>query len=311
MDPDGRCISFIMTLFAQNMGSKDTSDYRATQDTIIGPSLECRRKDGCPFISQPGDLATKSLREDRTKKYWDEKWNYGERPERCVLNGSDGEEEFDRELDQRIVGKKVLDAGCGPGDFTLTIAKNTSHVTGVDNSTVALEQARRRLATSKVTNAEFLVADVSRLPFRNSFFDIVYSRRGPGSDSSRSLTEIYRVLRKRGMFMEITIGERDKQNIARIFGRGQMLHVKGQVSDIKERMLEEAGFRDIVARDYLGTEVFMGMRDLLVRFQSAPIIPGFNTRKDWKFLQRVRKECATDRGIETPVHRVVLIGRKI
>ena len=110
--------------------------------------------------------------------------------------------------------------------------------------------------------------------------------------------------------MEITIGERDKQNIALIFGRGQMLGVRGQVSSIKRRMLEKIGFRKIVVRDYLGTEVFRGMEDLLVRLRSAPIIPSFEVKKDRKYLQRVQKECMTERGIETPVHRVVLIGSR-
>jgi hypothetical protein len=118
------------------------------------------------------------------------------------------------------------------------------------------------------------------------------------------------VLRKNGIFMQIEIGERDKQNLARIFGRGQMLHVKSQVSDIKKKMLDKVGFSKVVTRDYVGTEVFRGMLDLMVRLQSAPIIPSFDPRKDRKKLRRVQKECMTDRGIETPVHRVVLVARK-
>ena len=194
--------------------------------------------------------------------------------------------------------------------FALSIARKARHVTGIDSSKTALDQAYRRLARSKTANLEFRFADVRSLPFPDNSFNFAYSRRGPGSESQRSLSEIYRVLKDRGVFMEITIGERDKQNIARIFGRGQMLHVKGQVSDIKRRMMEKVGFHRIVVRDFLGIEVFEGMRDLLVRLQSAPIIPRFNIRRDRKYLESVRKECMTDRGIETPVHRVVLIGRK-
>ena len=110
--------------------------------------------------------------------------------------------------------------------------------------------------------------------------------------------------------MQIEIGERDKQNLARIFGRGQMVHVKGQVSDIKKKMLEKVGFSKVVTRDYVGTEVFRGMLDLMVRLQSAPIIPSFDPRKDRKKLRKVQKECMMKRGIETPVHRVVLVARK-
>jgi SAM-dependent methyltransferase len=251
------------------------------------------------------------LREEDTKEYWDKKWAFGEgKRERMILDGSDGEAEFDRELLRMTIGKTILDVGCGNGRFLLKIAKNARHVKGIDISTTALAQAKNNVARSKLGNVEFRMADARRLLFSNDSFDIVYSRRGPGSDSVRTLSEAYRVLRKKGAFMEITIGERDKENIARIFGRGQMLKVRGQVSDIKRSMLARAGFKRIVTRDYLGTEVFKGMSDLLVRLQSAPIIPSFDLQRDRKYLKKIKEDCMTDRGIETPVHRVILIARK-
>ena len=251
------------------------------------------------------------MREEDTKEYWDRKWTFGEGSrESVILDGSDGEEEFDRELRRKTTGKTVLDEGCGNGRFLLRIAKNARLVKGIDISATALRQAKNNLARSKLENVEFRIADARRLPFGNHSFDIVYSRRGPGSDSVHTLSEARRVLRKKGAFMEITIGERDKQNLARVFGRGQMLKVRGQVSDIKKSMLVRAGFHRIVTRDYLGTEVFKGMSDLLVRLQSAPIIPSFDLQKDRKYLKRIEKYWMTDRGIESPVHRVVLIARK-
>jgi SAM-dependent methyltransferase len=252
------------------------------------------------------------LREEDTKEYWDKKWALEERnlPENCTLDGSDGEEEFDKELLTRTVGKTVLDLGYGSGTFSLKIAKRAKHVTGVDISTTAFVQARRGLEKSKLANVEFRLGNANILPFQDNSFDVAYSRRGPGSDSTRELKEAYRVLKKNGVFLEITIGERDKQNLAKIFGRGQMFSVKGQVSVKKKIQLEKAGFRKVVARDYLGTEVFKTMSDLLVRLQTAPIIPSVDPIKDREFLRRVEKECMTDRGIETPVHRVVLIGQK-
>jgi SAM-dependent methyltransferase len=251
------------------------------------------------------------LRETDTKEYWDKKWAFGEhRHERVLLDGSDGEEEFDRELHRRTVRKIILDEGCGSGVFTLKIARRASSVRGIDTSKTALRLAGRNLERSRLSNVEFRLASARHLIFPDNNFDLVYSRRGPGSDSIRSLVEAYRVLKKKGVFMEITIGERDKQNLARIFGRGQMLHVKGQVSAIKKEMMRRAGFSCVVTRDYLATEVFKGMPDLLVRLQSAPIIPSFDPRKDRAFLDRVRKKCMTSRGIETPVHRVVLTGYK-
>jgi hypothetical protein len=110
--------------------------------------------------------------------------------------------------------------------------------------------------------------------------------------------------------MEITIGERDKQNLAEIFGRGQMLGFKGQVSAVKKEWLEKVGFKNSVARDYLGTEVFHSMADVIIRLKTAPIIPKFDVERDRAFLETVRAECMTERGIETPVHRVVVTAKK-
>ena len=251
------------------------------------------------------------MREEDTSEYWDKKWAYGEhRREHVILDGSDGENDFDKELRLRTAAKVVLDEGCGRGDFTLRIAAKAKQVNGIDISTTALHQAETRLARSKLTNVEFNLEDAGNLSFPNNTFDVVYSRRGPGSDSAQTLLEAYRVLRKKGIFMEITIGERDKQNLARIFGRGQMLGMKRQVSTIKKEMLEKVGFGKVVTRDYLGTEVFRAMSDLVVRLRSAPITPAFDARRDRRFLRRVQRECLTDRGIETPVHRVVLVARK-
>jgi hypothetical protein len=117
-------------------------------------------------------------------------------------------------------------------------------------------------------------------------------------------------LKRGGVFDEITIGERDKQNLARIFGRGQMLGFRGQVSVVKKRWLKEVGFERVMSRDYMGTEIFHTLDDLVVRLRTAPIIPSFDPVKDRLFLKRVKEECTTDRGFETPVHRVVLVARK-
>lgn len=244
--------------------------------------------------------------------YWDRKWALREQRlrEDVTLDGSDGESEFDRELRKSARGKDVLDVGCGPGEFTLLVGKVAKRVVGVDPSRVALGMARRNLRKSGLRNVSFRRGAAEELPFGGDEFDLVYSRRGPASDSKHNLSEVLRVLREGGTFMEITIGERDKQNIAEIFGRGQKLGFKGQVSTVKRRWLEETGFREAITRDYLGTEVFRSMKDLIVRLRSAPIIPYFDVEKDRDQLKAVEKRCATERGIETPVHRVVLIAKK-
>ena len=132
------------------------------------------------------------MRDIDTPEYWDKKWAFGEhRRERVILDGSDGEEEFDSELRNRTIRKNVLDEGCGSGVFTLKIARRASRIKGVDTSTAALRLAERNLARSKLSNVDFRRGDARHLPFPDNSFDLVYSRRGPGSDSIRTLVEAY------------------------------------------------------------------------------------------------------------------------
>jgi SAM-dependent methyltransferase len=250
--------------------------------------------------------------EDKERDYWNRKWKLREQRfrERVILDGSDGEREFDHDILNRASGSKVLDVGCGPGEFTLRVARRAKSVTGVDSSEVALALATQNLARTGFKNVTFMYGDARKLPFPDNSFDLVYSRRGPASDSKEALREILRVLKKRGVFMEITIGEIDKRNLAEIFGRGQMLSFKGRVSTVKKRWLEETGFNTAVTRDYIGTEVFYSLDDLTIRLKTAPIIPNFDVQKDSGFLKEVRARCRTERGIETPVHRVVLMAKR-
>ncbi len=251
-------------------------------------------------------------KEEDTTAYWDRKWALRKQHlrEEVTLDGSNGEIEFERELQRRARGKEVLDVGCGPGEFTLRIATKAKSIVGIDPSRTALALAKGNLANTGIKNAFFRYGDIRRLPFPNESFDVAYSRRGPASDDKHNLSEVLRVLRRGGVFMEITIGERDKQNLADKFGRGQMRGFRGQVSAVKKRRLKEVGFREVVSRDYLGTEVFHSLDDLVIRLRTAPIIPSFDPAKDRRSLDRVKEECMTDRGIETPVHRVVLVARK-
>ncbi|GAA0461538.1 class I SAM-dependent methyltransferase [Streptomyces stramineus] len=56
-------------------------------------------------------------------------------------------------------GARVLDLGCGPGVFTVPLARRGFDVTGVDRSPAMLERARKRSADAGVT-ARYVQADM-------------------------------------------------------------------------------------------------------------------------------------------------------
>jgi SAM-dependent methyltransferase len=73
-------------------------------------------------------------------------------------------------------GSWVLEAGCGIGAQTLTLAQRSpaAHFTSVDLSASSIAQARQRIEAAGLANVDFLQADLYALPFAPASFDHVF-----------------------------------------------------------------------------------------------------------------------------------------
>jgi SAM-dependent methyltransferase len=73
-------------------------------------------------------------------------------------------------------GSKVLEAGCGVGAQTVTLAERSpeARFTSVDVSADSIAEARRRVERAGRTNVEFRQADIFDLPFEAESFDHVF-----------------------------------------------------------------------------------------------------------------------------------------
>ncbi len=100
-------------------------------------------------------------------------------------------------LGQVEPGMTVLDAGCGDGALSRMLAKKGAIVTGTDISEPNIESAKE-YAKSEGLDINFLVADIERLPFEESEFDIVVSSHVLEHipDFNAGLVEIMRVTKK-------------------------------------------------------------------------------------------------------------------
>ena len=101
---------------------------------------------------------------------------------------------------------KILDLACGTGDITKIVSKyypNTD-ITGLDISDKMLEIAKK-----KNPNNEFMLGDISNLPFKNSEFDYITIFFGLRNVENRAcaIDEIYRVLKNGGLFLHLDFGE--------------------------------------------------------------------------------------------------------
>jgi SAM-dependent methyltransferase len=73
-------------------------------------------------------------------------------------------------------GSRVLEAGCGVGAQTLTLARNSpdARITSVDLSEASLAQAKREAEAAGLTNVRFQRADILALPHEPGSFDHVF-----------------------------------------------------------------------------------------------------------------------------------------
>jgi SAM-dependent methyltransferase len=72
---------------------------------------------------------------------------------------------------------RVLDVGCGHGEFTLQFVTKAKEVVGIDKRESFIATANR-INTSE--NARFVTVDVDNgLPFPDNEFDLIYTKKGP------------------------------------------------------------------------------------------------------------------------------------
>ena len=97
---------------------------------------------------------------------------------------------------------RVLDAGCGSGHITRTIAAAVPQgtVTGIDREPRYIDYARRRAHAEGTSNIAFIEGNLLELPFDNDSFDVVWSKHVLQwvAEPAAALAEFARVTRPGG-----------------------------------------------------------------------------------------------------------------
>ena len=101
-------------------------------------------------------------------------------------------------------GKKILDAACGNGEYSLALAKKFPLATiyAIDFSKAMCEQTKARVKKQGITNIVVAEGDIEKLEFEDYFFDVVLCidtlHHIPNSSINKGLRELSRVIKKGG-----------------------------------------------------------------------------------------------------------------
>lgn len=108
---------------------------------------------------------------------------------------------------QNLKDCTLLDAGCGPGVWSVLAAKNGAMVYGIDIQESMIVLAKQAAKTAGLSDdAAFTVGDVGRLPYLDNFFDRAISINvGCNLPSLENhMKELHRVLKKGGLAIVTT-----------------------------------------------------------------------------------------------------------
>ena len=200
----------------------------------------------------------------------------------------------------------LLDIGTGGGEILLNLAAKAKFSYGIDNSPAMIRTAKINLTKTKFKNkVKFLVEDSHALHFKEEYFDLIICRHAPFST-----TEVFRVLKRGGIFITQQVAENDKISFKRIFSRGQNFGIKpGTLMRDYLFQLKNSGFNITKTENYNVTEYYPH-KDLLFLLRNTPIIPNFNLKKDNIFLDRLIRSFSTTKGIITNESRFLILARK-
>lgn len=207
-------------------------------------------------------------------------------------------------------GMNVCDIGCGTAHVIQELAEQNEDCSfvGVDISKAMIDIGTRN--TAGLSNADVLEGDGFDVPFPDGLFDMVITRLAPYSP-----LEAFRVLRRTGHFMVYGLGPNANREVREFFpGRidqSSYFFPKDPESwkDEVSEEIKKAGFIVLEVEDH--TEVsFQSEEELIDLIEMVPLVEGFDRKKDWKMVQRLREQYGEGRGIQNTWHYCITTAKK-
>jgi len=214
------------------------------------------------------------------------------------------------ELAAQFPHPTLLDVGCGTCARIIPLSDYFEKIYGIDPSENIQEVALENITNSHKNNINLVRGHAGQLPFQDASFSIVTSMMSFWDER-----EMFRVLQPGGYAIVETSGNRDKENIKRLFGQDEQ-GWRGQRIDFDDGELQKvyqqrfsAYFKDIKIREgsWRTHYTYEGIIALLTETST---VRKFDKIADSKALAEIVNKFTTENGIESEQQRILIIAKK-
>lgn len=181
----------------------------------------------------------------------------------------------------------MLDIGCGTCRKTIMLSKFVNHIDGIDCNIEMLQKAYRNIKAAKCKNIEIYLGDNFDIPTPSGKYDIC-----TGFLTTFSPSEIFRVLKPKGILCLEVLSSDDKIEMKRKFGsdnmgmRGRYLNIStsDRLQLIKKSL--EPFFKDIqIHKVDFDTE--LTKEGLITLLECTPTIRNFSIGADYDIIEKI------------------------
>lgn len=166
---------------------------------------------------------------------------------------------FDSLIKNLNTSSKILDIGCGPGQFSKYFSEKGFYIEGIDISNEMLE-----IAKAKVPNVSFKKMDMRELTYKDSTFDAIFAAYSlihiPSNEIDRVLIEIRRVLKPNGYALFIMQQGESDHVVDEPLAKGERIFLNLFTKERILKYITKNGFelinQDIIERDEPDIEDF-------------------------------------------------------
>jgi ubiquinone/menaquinone biosynthesis C-methylase UbiE len=151
-------------------------------------------------------------------------------------------------------GARLIDIGCGPGQYALLLASATeAKIFATDLSRAMVERGQEKDNTQDVS---WFLSDACRMPFTDESFDaaLLFLVLHVVKDSKKALQEAYRILRPGGhcLILAHSHSQLDRQTIFRFFPEARKLNKRRMLSLTKlKELVREIGFHHLRTEEFV------------------------------------------------------------